>query len=102
MSDRVRERIAENNRTFRGANEKIRARADELGAALELIPFLCECPTPACTAIVRLTLADYGEVRSNPMQFRTLPGHEAAEAPVGRVVSRRDGYVVVEKELAER
>jgi hypothetical protein len=102
VSDRVRERIAENNRTFRSANEKIRARAHELDAPLELIPFLCECPTPACTGIVRLTLADYGEIRANPTHFLTLPGHEAAEEPLGQVVSRRDGYVVVEKDLEKR
>ena len=29
----------------------------------------------------------------------TVPGHEQADEPVGRVVDRRDGYVVVEKNL---
>jgi hypothetical protein len=58
MSDGVQERIARNNQTFREANEKIRAKADEYDAPLERIPFLCECPRPDCTEIVRLTLSE--------------------------------------------
>jgi hypothetical protein len=45
MNDSVRERIVRNNYTFREANEKIRARADEYDAPIERIPFLCECPS---------------------------------------------------------
>jgi len=98
MNDSVRERIAKNNYTFRDANEQIRARADEYNAPIERIPFLCECPVPACTEVLRLTLTEYGEVRANPARFFTAPGHEEADAAVGHVVSREDGYVVVEKD----
>jgi hypothetical protein len=98
MNDRVRERIVRNNYTFREANEQISARADEYDAPIEQIPFLCECPVPACTEVVRLTLAEYADVRANPAHFFTAPGHEQADAIVGHVVSRRNGYVVVEKE----
>jgi hypothetical protein len=98
MNDRVRERIVKNNFTFREANEQIRARADEYNAPIERIPFLCECPVPACTEILRLTLAEYGDVRANPAHFFTAPGHEQADAAVGHVVSRGNGYVVVEKD----
>jgi hypothetical protein len=98
MNDSVRERIVRNNYTFRDANEQIRARADEIEAPIERIPFLCECPVPACTEVLRLTLAEYAEVRMNPAQFFTAPGHEQADAAVGHVVSREDGYVVVEKD----
>ena len=98
MNDSVRERIVQNNHTFRDANEQIRARADEYDAPIERIPFLCECPVPACTEVLRLTLAEYGEVRANPAHFFTVPGHEDADAAVAHVVSREDGYVVVEKD----
>jgi hypothetical protein len=97
MGDGIEERIRRNNLIFREANEKIRARADEYDAPLDRVPFLCECPTPACTQIVRLTLAEYGDVRADSTHFLTAPGHEQAEEPVGRVVSRHEGYVVVEK-----
>jgi hypothetical protein len=98
MDDSVRERIVRNNYTFREANEQIRARADEYDAPIERIPFLCECPVPSCMEVLRLTLAEYSEVRARPDHFFTVPGHEQADSAVGHVVSREDGYVVVEKE----
>jgi hypothetical protein len=98
MNDRLRERIAKNNYTFREANEQIRAKADEYDAPVERVPFLCECPVPSCTQILRLTLVEYEGVRANPKQFFTALGHEQADAPVGHVVSREDGYVIVEKD----
>jgi hypothetical protein len=98
MSDGVRQRIVKNNYTFREANEKIRARADEYDAPVERIPFLCECPVPACTEILRLTLSEYADIRVNPAYFFTAPGHERADAAVARVVSRENDYVIVEKD----
>jgi hypothetical protein len=98
MNDSVRERIVKNNYRFREANEQIRARADEYDAPIERIPFLCECPVPACTEVLRLTLTEYSGVRANSAHFFTVPGHEQADAAVGHVVSREDGYVVVEKD----
>jgi len=98
MNDSVRERIVRNNYTFREANEKIRARADEYDAPIERIPFLCECPVPSCTEVLRLTMAEYSDVRAHPDHFFTVPGHEQADAVVAHVVSREEGYVVVEKE----
>ena len=95
----IEERIARNNVTFREANEAIRAKADEYGALLDGIPFLCECPDTACMAIVRLTPDQYAAVRADDRHFFTVQGHEEADRPVGHVVSREDGYVVVEKEL---
>jgi hypothetical protein len=98
VNDSVRERIVQNNYTFREANEQIRAKADEYDAPIERVPFLCECPVPSCTQILRLTLAEYEEVRANPRHFFTAPGHEQADASVGHVVSRESDYVIVEKD----
>jgi hypothetical protein len=95
----VEERIKTNNLTFREANERIRLKADEYDALLEQIPFLCECPDPSCTAIVRLTAEQYAAIRADDRHFFTLAGHEQAEQPLGHVVSREGGYVIVEKEL---
>jgi hypothetical protein len=102
MSDGVRERIVKNNYTFREANEQIRAKAHEYDLSAERVPFLCECPVPSCTQILLLTLAEYARVREHPSRFFTAPGHEEADAPVGRVVSRGDNYVIVEKDEAGR
>jgi hypothetical protein len=95
----IEERIVRNNFTFREANERIRAKADEYGAPLEQIPFLCECPDPNCTTIVRLTTDQYAAIRADARHFFTVAGHEQAEKPLGQVVSREGDYVIVEKEL---
>lgn len=97
VSERTNERIARNNRVFRGANERINMAAQTYDHDLEQIPFLCECAVEDCVKVVRLTEGDYSAVRANPRYFITAPGHEQAEKPVGRVVAHRDGYVVVEK-----
>ena len=94
------ERIVQNNLTFRAANEKIRAKAAEYDEPMERIPFLCECPDMECTTIVRMAPSEYEALRANSKHFFTVTGHEQAEEPVGEVVERREGYVVVEKEVA--
>jgi hypothetical protein len=98
----VAERIAENNAAFREANDKIRDRANEYRPEMERIPFLCECARPDCVEIVRMTLAEYGELRSDSNRFMTAVGHETAEKPLGQVVSRPEGYVIVEKDISPR
>ena len=91
------ERIRTNNKRFREANESIRDRADELGAEMQQIPFLCECPIEDCVAIVQLTRGQYSAVREDPSHFMTALGHEENEESAAEVVSRCDGYVVVAK-----
>jgi hypothetical protein len=92
------ERIVKNNQTFRAANERIKEKSDLYGSPLERIPFLCECPREDCREILRLTVAEYSDVRANSRRYFTVPAHAAADDPVGRVVSREEGYVVVEKD----
>jgi hypothetical protein len=98
VSDPRVERIRANNEKFRAANESIRDKAESVGADMEQLPFLCECPVEDCVEILQLTRAQYAGVRENPRWFMTAVGHEEAEKPVAEVVSRNDGYVVVEKE----
>jgi hypothetical protein len=89
------ERVAKNDATFREANEKIEAKAQELG--IETVPFICECAEMACSEIVRLTFAEYEAIRADSTLFLNAPGHDVAAGPHGRVVSRHEGYVVVQK-----
>jgi hypothetical protein len=97
VQDAVSERIRANNHRFREANERISDTAEQAGAGMERIPFLCECPLEECVEIVQLTRPEYRAVRQDPTRFMTAVGHEEAERPVGEVVSRHDRYVVVEK-----
>jgi hypothetical protein len=97
VSDGSAERIKANNARFREANERIRDTADTVGAQMERIPFLCECPVEDCVEILHLTALEYGAVREDPSHFMTAVGHEGSELEVADVVSRNDGYIVVEK-----
>jgi hypothetical protein len=96
----TKDRIVKNNRTFRDANERIRATAEEYDAPLERIPFLCECAQTDCVQIVRLTVPEYAAVRANPRHFFTAPGHETREKKVGKVVAQEGSYLVIEKDRA--
>src|SRR3954463_8482351 len=90
------ERVARNDAVFREANEAIAETAAEHGLT-ERVPLICECAEPTCTEIVRLSVAEYEMVRAEPRWFLNAPGHEVAAGPHGKVIERRDGYVVVEK-----
>jgi hypothetical protein len=97
VAERTAERIQHNNDVFRDANERIRSAAEKYDHQVERIPFLCECPVEDCVEVIRLSEDEYAALRANPNHYMTVAGHEGAEKPVGRVVARNDGYVVVEK-----
>jgi hypothetical protein len=101
MATSPEERIVENNRVFREANERIRSRSSEFDDPIEQIPFLCECAEEGCTTIVRLGSDEYQSIRDDPDAFFTADGHENADAPLGRVVARNDGYVIVKKAIQQ-
>ena len=92
-------RIAQNQATFREANEQIELSAEKMKLYDRPVPFICECPREQCTEIIRLTLDEYEAVREDPTYFATAPGHEDAsvESGAGRVVARYDEYVLVQK-----
>jgi hypothetical protein len=105
VTDQSAERIARNNDVFRRANEEIHEAAGTLGFDAP-IPFLCECTNERCTEVVRITAADYAEIRSHPRHFVTAPGHLTETDGHERVIERADGYERTEKvgeagELAE-
>jgi hypothetical protein len=91
------ERIRENNDLFREANERIRATSGEYDDPVDPIPFLCECPEERCSTIVRLTPAEYADIRADADHYFTTTGHEVNERHVAEVVSMHNGYVIVRK-----
>lgn len=91
------ERIARNDAIFREANEGISDVAEDQDFDDMRVPFICECADPGCREIVRLTLDEYREMRSDPRHFVNVPGHEASAHGWAEVVARRDGHVIVEK-----
>jgi hypothetical protein len=90
------ERIARNDGIFREANEAIAESADDMDIEGG-IPFLCECAEPTCTKIVRMTLDEYAQIRSDPTHFVNAAGHEVAARGWGEVIAETNGYVVVQK-----
>jgi len=95
-TNRSAERVGRNDATFREANERVQSVAS-MGTSIEHIPFICECAEEDCTAIVRLSLDEYEDVRAQPTHFLNAPGHEVAAGPHGEVVERHERYVVVRK-----
>ncbi len=93
--------MAKNEALFRDVNEKVREIDNAHGGATsELAEFLCECGNADCLERVPMTLHEYERIRSNPVHFAFLAGHENPE--VERIVERTDRYVVVEKVAGER
>jgi len=88
------ERAAENEVTFRKANERLEEKAAEFGFEEERTPYLCECEETRCTEVIGLTRAEYEAVRANPKSFVLVPGHQGADDAVLR---EEAGFIVIEK-----
>ena len=89
------ERLARNQALLRQVNERIEKLADDPDAVV----FACECSNTECMTTIELSVAEYERIRSNPIWFLVKPGHDLPQ--IERVVSRDDGYVVVEKFVAQ-
>lgn len=90
-------KIALNQSTFRGANERIeRAAESHHFDANQRVPFICECADPGCTETVMLSLVDYEAVRAHADRFFLIAGHDAGESHE-RILEATQGYAVVEK-----
>ena len=96
MADERAARLATNEARFREINERVER---DLGPLIdtqdELLPFVCECGRPRCTATIGLSVAEYESVRRDATRFVVVPGHEIED--VEDVVGRADRYVVVRK-----
>jgi hypothetical protein len=88
-------RVGENEVVFRELNERLRDLGESFSLVTDTTEFVCECINSACTERVRMSLAAYEEIRSDPKRFFVLKGHEAPEYEY--VVEEREDYLVVEK-----
>ena len=90
-------RLEENEKLFREVNERIEQMQNGFSNADQ--HWVCECGDETCFDKLTVSLDEYRDVRSRDDWFLIAPGHEKVE--VERVVERRDGYWVVEKERLE-
>jgi hypothetical protein len=91
------ERAAANEALLREVNDRI----EDVGQQLRVLPdgerldFRCECGQSDCTAMISMSVSEYGHVRSDNDRFAVTPGHE--DERLERVVERREGYLIVDK-----
>ena len=86
-------RAARNQAIFRSVNEKIVEINKGLGnfATLEIA---CECADTGCAKLLHINADAYASVRRSPRTFAVLAEHVYPD--VERVVSRKNGYAIVE------
>jgi hypothetical protein len=87
------ERLAENQRTFRQANERLQELADVADGAR--IPFLCECADLSCLGRVEASHGEFEVVHEDDDRFFIVPGHRLMDGE--SVVDRNERYEVVDK-----
>lgn len=86
--------VAGNEAMFRDVNEAIERAAARGGVEGEVV-FLCECGDDGCAEELRLALAVYEHVRSDPTWFMVRPGHFRPDVEV--IVKQNDRYWIVQK-----
>jgi hypothetical protein len=105
MTDRERERarrVGLNEALFREVNERLSELAEGTAHPSEPLDLICECGNASCDRRIQLDRSAYEQLRSDPLRFAVVNGHELPE--VEEVVDRLGGYNVVRKqgEEAER
>ena len=99
------ERVIRNEALFRELNERVREIEETLTARGVVDPaefgeYFCECGLDDCKDKIRLRHDEYERVRSNPLHFAIVPGHEVDT--VERVIEHTDRFAMVEKFEGER
>ena len=64
---------------IRAGNDRIADQAERL-QFVSRVPMLCECSARDCRTIVLIDLDDYQEIRRDPDNFLTAPGHDVEGA----------------------
>jgi hypothetical protein len=93
--DEHAKQVSANEAVFREVNERLRELGEGFSLVSDTSEFVCECGRADCTARVRMSLAAYEEIRSDPKRFFVIKEHEAPEYE--HVVEEREEYLVVDK-----
>jgi len=89
--------IARNEALFREVNERLEEVSP--GRSTEMTEFLCECGDADCTETVALRDEEYDRVRSDPLLFAVLPGHEIPD--VEEILASNERFSLVRKHAGE-
>jgi len=82
---------AENQALLREVNERI----EQLTRDVSELEIVCECANTGCIETIQLSVGEYEAIRSSPVRFPIIPGHEFPE--IEYVVETNERYAVVEK-----
>jgi hypothetical protein len=96
-TERRKYQIARNEALFREVNERVQEVSEN--RATLTTDFLCECGDASCTRTIPLRDEEYEHVRSDPLLFAIVPGHEIPD--VEEVVAENERFNVVRKHIAE-
>lgn len=96
MNEWQKQRVAQNEASFRDINERLEDGLRKVTQGPELQEFVCECGKRACEATVPLTFDEYERVRRDSRHFAVVPGHVFPETE--HVVESHDRFEIVEKE----
>lgn len=97
MTDNDREvRAARNESIFRKVNERISVVNKAFAEITDVYEIACECSNITCISAITIGPDEYLAVRQSPRRFVVLPDHVAGDVEL--VVSKHDGYTVVEKQ----
>lgn len=88
-------RLGQNEAVYREVNERVLGINERFGIDDDRVSFICECGQLACTERIDLTVAEYEAVRSSPVRFALVPGHD--DPTVETVVEQNERFAVVEK-----
>src|SRR5581483_8405522 len=96
MDGKTREqRAVENEAAFRAANDSLHNVFTVMeDGETDLYPFLCECADRGCTAVIKVPLARYEQVREHPARFLIVPGHKESSETI---IDEDDACQVIEK-----
>lgn len=94
MDERER-KIGLNEAVFREVNERLGDLNRTFSVITEQLQVVCECGDGTCVEQFAISPEDYKRVRSDPLLFVVVPGHE--EPDVEYAVDARDAYLVIRK-----
>ena len=74
----------------RKANDRIAEKAERLHFASR-VPMLCECSDRGCHKVMMISLKGYRQIRRDPQNFITAPGHRVEGAELSQA---EEAYLV--------
>jgi len=93
MGDR-QERLARNEAAARDINERLEE-AHDAGPSDSYVRLTCESGREFCDRVVAITITEYEEIRSDPLQFVVVRDHVIPD--IERMVAETDRFVIVAK-----